>query len=608
MREHAKKLEIQSHRLDRNSKASKQAPIDVILQRYSERNIQRYAPEEELLQGKQGGLPTMQLQGVDLNDNEGLEKEVDEIKMKCINKTVTSSINEKKLPLKIESTTQPTKIIQGLFFEIEDKKITPDHIVTILMRNSNWEQLCQNYPNILIFIYQYPKKLRFFDESFIQHYFYAGDFIPEYLKFGEESRENQMDIMKIKKIELKSQKDEELKKLHLDIVQSHSRKDLHSNYRITGVNSDFLYLGWGGVMLLQKVGRQYYLVKHAISDNNSYTEGIIEGRWSQPYFIQNVESVVTDGVSSCTIIVVTNNDNSLISIMHLDCKVPIPPGYILPGMNTAFVSKIEGGEDEAKKVKALMLYGVEKVKIYNRGKATTYPATSHEAIGISLSKASPELIFLSGSSDTPRLFKKTYQRKYLKFLDTYCKKYEFYYEELTKQIKHANFASYVSKQENKGEAVKIIFNGLLTICNNLSRLNASSNFTLCEKSFDSLYTYFKCELSNLLKLYVKDDKIIDKYILEFQKTIAALEELKNCFMKFQEEVAEKFSAVPWIIDEVKIPIYYDDIFNIVCSISKPIAAKESLADLSEFESQMSVRHQGTQLYGSGGKVSIIDVF
>lgn len=54
MKEYAKKPENQSHNLDSNPKASRQAPIDVILQRYKERNIQRYtsAEEEELIQGK----------------------------------------------------------------------------------------------------------------------------------------------------------------------------------------------------------------------------------------------------------------------------------------------------------------------------------------------------------------------------------------------------------------------------------------------------------------------------------------------------------------------------------------------------------------------------
>lgn len=52
MRDYAKKTENQSHTLDSSPKASKQAPIDVILQRYKERNIQRYAEDEELIQGK----------------------------------------------------------------------------------------------------------------------------------------------------------------------------------------------------------------------------------------------------------------------------------------------------------------------------------------------------------------------------------------------------------------------------------------------------------------------------------------------------------------------------------------------------------------------------
>ena len=128
MREYTKKSESQSRTLDSNPKASRQAPIDMILQRYKERNIQRYAKDEELIQGKldtaqrkvhynsgkptqlqalayaqgtdihiapgqekhlpheawhvvqqkQGRVqPTIQLQGVNMNDNEGLEKEAD---------------------------------------------------------------------------------------------------------------------------------------------------------------------------------------------------------------------------------------------------------------------------------------------------------------------------------------------------------------------------------------------------------------------------------------------------------------------------------------------------------------------------------------------------
>ncbi|MDR0657881.1 MAG: DUF4157 domain-containing protein [Mediterranea sp.] len=53
MREYTKKPESQSRTLDSNPKVSRQAPIDVILQRYKERSIQRYATEEdELTQGK----------------------------------------------------------------------------------------------------------------------------------------------------------------------------------------------------------------------------------------------------------------------------------------------------------------------------------------------------------------------------------------------------------------------------------------------------------------------------------------------------------------------------------------------------------------------------
>lgn len=58
MREYAKKPESQSRTLDNNPNASKQAPIDVILQRYKERNVQRYAEDEELIQRKFESVPT----------------------------------------------------------------------------------------------------------------------------------------------------------------------------------------------------------------------------------------------------------------------------------------------------------------------------------------------------------------------------------------------------------------------------------------------------------------------------------------------------------------------------------------------------------------------
>lgn len=81
MREYTKKPESQSRTLDSNPKAFKQAPIDVIIQRYKERNIQRYAEDEELIQGKfsdtvqreefdedellQGKFDTVQREGID---------------------------------------------------------------------------------------------------------------------------------------------------------------------------------------------------------------------------------------------------------------------------------------------------------------------------------------------------------------------------------------------------------------------------------------------------------------------------------------------------------------------------------------------------------------
>lgn len=144
MREYKKKPKNQSHTQDSNPKASRQAPVDAILQRYKEQNIQRYTSTEEekpnntglpdnlktgienlsgysmddvkvhynsdkpaqlqalaytqgtdihvapgqekhlpheawhVIQQKQGRVqPTMQLQGINVNDNEGLEKEAD---------------------------------------------------------------------------------------------------------------------------------------------------------------------------------------------------------------------------------------------------------------------------------------------------------------------------------------------------------------------------------------------------------------------------------------------------------------------------------------------------------------------------------------------------
>lgn len=54
MREYIKKPESQSRTLDNNPKAVRQVPLDVILQQYKERNIQKHAKgeDEELMQGK----------------------------------------------------------------------------------------------------------------------------------------------------------------------------------------------------------------------------------------------------------------------------------------------------------------------------------------------------------------------------------------------------------------------------------------------------------------------------------------------------------------------------------------------------------------------------
>lgn len=68
MREYVKKPESQSRTLDSKPKVSRQAPINVILQRYKERNIQRYAEDEELIQGK---LDTAQRK--EINEDELLQ-------------------------------------------------------------------------------------------------------------------------------------------------------------------------------------------------------------------------------------------------------------------------------------------------------------------------------------------------------------------------------------------------------------------------------------------------------------------------------------------------------------------------------------------------------
>lgn len=52
MREYVNKSENQFRTLDSNSKASRQVPVDVILQQYKKWNIQRYAKDQEQVQGK----------------------------------------------------------------------------------------------------------------------------------------------------------------------------------------------------------------------------------------------------------------------------------------------------------------------------------------------------------------------------------------------------------------------------------------------------------------------------------------------------------------------------------------------------------------------------
>lgn len=65
MREYAKKPESPSRTLESNPKASRQAPIDVILQQYTDRNIQRYAEDKGSIQGK---FNTVQREETDKNE------------------------------------------------------------------------------------------------------------------------------------------------------------------------------------------------------------------------------------------------------------------------------------------------------------------------------------------------------------------------------------------------------------------------------------------------------------------------------------------------------------------------------------------------------------
>lgn len=69
MREYTKNPDNQSRTLDSNSKLSRQAPIDVILQRYKERNMQQYVDNGELIQGKFSDT----VQREEFNENELLQ-------------------------------------------------------------------------------------------------------------------------------------------------------------------------------------------------------------------------------------------------------------------------------------------------------------------------------------------------------------------------------------------------------------------------------------------------------------------------------------------------------------------------------------------------------
>lgn len=104
MREYTKKPENQSRTLESDPKASRQAPIDMILQRYKERDIQRYTdlhvasshekhlPHDDwhVIQQKQSWVqPTIKLQERNVNNNEELEKEADPMGEKSIGNAIT---------------------------------------------------------------------------------------------------------------------------------------------------------------------------------------------------------------------------------------------------------------------------------------------------------------------------------------------------------------------------------------------------------------------------------------------------------------------------------------------------------------------------------------
>lgn len=101
MREYTKKPESQSRTLDSNPKASRQAPIDVILQRYKERNIQRFAEDEELIQGK---FDTAQREKID-------EDELLQGKFKSVPTDIQKSIQREERP---NNTGLPDNLKTGI--------------------------------------------------------------------------------------------------------------------------------------------------------------------------------------------------------------------------------------------------------------------------------------------------------------------------------------------------------------------------------------------------------------------------------------------------------------------------------------------------------------
>lgn len=101
MREYTKNPKRQSHTLNNNSKASRQAPIDVILQRYKERSIQRYPEDEELVQGKFNAAPYKEIEEDELLQGE----------FECTSKAEKDSVQHKE---KQNNTGLPDNLKKGI--------------------------------------------------------------------------------------------------------------------------------------------------------------------------------------------------------------------------------------------------------------------------------------------------------------------------------------------------------------------------------------------------------------------------------------------------------------------------------------------------------------